>query len=118
MPYIITTRRSAARLQPGQSTCDLRAVATLDEARSYCRSELRRSERGHLSIGRLGLSVAQLPESGGSIGPLPDGTKIDVEATGYATLARAAGFAGLGQHEDADVRPTAAEILDAYNAAQ
>jgi len=72
-PYIITTKPHFYSDPPTEH-----AVATLDEARSYCRAEVRRTAKGHLSVGRLGLAIARMPETGGTIGPLPDGTVIEV----------------------------------------
>lgn len=47
-------------------TITRRAVATLDEVEAYLDS-------------RLGYEVPAFPEYGGQIGPLPDGTMIEVE---------------------------------------
>ena len=68
MPYIITTKqqRPVALVtgdSPAYDVISRRAVATLEEI---------------YSAGILGRGVV-LPESGGTVGPLPDGTLIDVE---------------------------------------
>lgn len=55
--------------------CISRAVATLEEARKA----LRHSFPDFPSYFRAQSSIEELPESGGTIGPLPDGTVIEVK---------------------------------------
>ena len=58
------------------------------------------------------LDIERLPGAGGTIGPLPDGTVIEVERIGWDDLSRALGWnPDLALHRKA-------EIIDAYNAAQ
>lgn len=78
MPYVITTRTEGR--QPGRefdARYSRRAVATLDEVKRYAHSaasELGYSKPEHHD------AIEALPESGGTVGPLPDGTTIEVEA--------------------------------------
>lgn len=73
-PYIVTTKQPSLALQDEPLIeRSRRAVATLDEAMDYlCELVL-----------FAGDPDAALPvdESGGTVGPLPDGTVIEVEAT-------------------------------------
>jgi hypothetical protein len=55
--------------------------------------------------------VTALPESGGTIGPLPDGTVIEVERVSWLSLLKAA----FPDHDHGDVYGED-EIIDAYNA--
>ena len=94
MPYIITTIRPdtdygdvpedadpdviAAMIEAKDSR---RAVATLEEAREAVSDAL--YENGaEPDSWRLAEQFDTMPESGGTIGPLPDGTMIEVERAG------------------------------------
>jgi len=128
MPYIIETRNAALEVA-AQRACDLRisnahdlcterdsavsrtAVATLDEARAYLTD-------GTYIFDGPGLSdhlaaLRELPESGGTIGPLPDGTVIEVRPIEWneivATTGRALTFAS------AYTALERAEILSEFN---
>jgi hypothetical protein len=64
-----------------------------------------------------------LPESGGTVGPLPNGTVIEVEQVGWSELARLAGRTRYTVPPDEPVpdglgRRGWQVILDAYNARQ
>lgn len=120
MPYVITTK---ARKSPDPvvhlQVISRYAVATLDEAH----------EAATLAVGVRRIiadpggdheaacpawdepaSVAlALPASGGTVGPLSDGTTIKVD---YGTWDDLVGPAGWGTHT------TEAAVVDAYNAAQ
>ena len=91
MPYIITTTTKPAGSPPGSKLVRIsrRAVATLDEARAVAEQ------------------INELPASGGTIGPLPDGTIIEVRRVGIATLAS---IVPAGS--------SISNVVDAYNAAQ
>jgi hypothetical protein len=82
MPYIITTRQVAKppneRLAVSTLIHSRRAVATLEEARE--RAYIEMAERGH-AIDNVVPPI--IDESGGTIGPLPDGTVIEVERVKY-----------------------------------
>jgi hypothetical protein len=125
-PYIVTTkRRLAGRVnvptadagpQPfgGERyrVLSRRAVATLDEARMHTWRTV--------SL-QAAYAVSALPESGGTVGPLPDGTVIEVEATTWQALAEYGGLLSDGGLIYAAERgsPDAQQrILDAYNARQ
>jgi hypothetical protein len=122
MPYIIkqciTTYAPSASGQPGatqrRTSTKRHAVATLDEAREAVASEY----RIEFPDGRTARDL--ITEQGGTVGPLPDGTTIEVEPTTYVNLANAAAMPaarrayvtspGYGSGE-----PYAAEIITAYN---
>lgn len=84
MPYIITI-----------STVSRRTVATLEEARRGCVDYISANKREPHRPWRAFYPMAEtVSESGGTIGPLPDGTTIDVEpitvdALAYETAADA-----------------------------
>lgn len=129
MPYVITTTDTrlhaddpTAEFQPGAKPVQTRrAVATLGEAQdTTCQMVLAAHAATGQSFNRQweGWAATELyvDESGGTVGPLPDGTVIKVEPTvnefgrpdvrGYLR----------GWHFPASMDD--AEILDAYNAAQ
>lgn len=115
MPYMITTYRHAWR-NSHTCTCPRRAVATLEEAQVVAAQGVRRvrDEDGTRdfwnAVYPLIGQAETLPESGGKVGPLPDGTVIEVVRVEWRTLA-----------EDAEIAwrlpalPTV-EIIDAFNA--
>lgn len=73
--YIITTTLPDP---DGRFNADVyhRAVATLDEARRWVTRGV--SESGRMAGSPDYAAAANLPESGGTIGPLPDGAIIEV----------------------------------------
>ena len=103
MLYVITTKR------PGRYDYDpppirvesRRAVATLEEAR---RMAWRTAEFGTWSSDAV---TETLPESGGTVGPLPDGTVIEVEPASWDDLVGPGGW---------NASTSEAEVVDAYNA--
>ena len=126
MPYVITTTQTifdwpsesveARRvknetLRRGYTTRV--AVATLDEARDYVATSIESSPAWigttHPFNGLDGLvsAAGRLPESGGTIGPLPDGTIIEVSRVGLRELADQSGIASDVYGRD---------ILAAFNA--
>jgi hypothetical protein len=114
MPYIVTTTPSksyAGRARNVDAFPTRRAVATLDEARR-CAIRAVGDERG-LDWQRHRNAATWLPEHGGTVGPLPDGTVVMVEPISYDDLA---------YHVPDLVRTTGfdqyAQLIDAYNAAQ
>ncbi len=121
MPYIITTIDGYGIKRYGIDVARhvasaRRAVATLDEARE--RVAIQASDRDGWN--REGL---ELPAIGGTVGPLPDGTVIEVEQVDWIDFERlareAAGTTGdLPPIETFDNDRYRAEIIDAYNAAQ
>jgi hypothetical protein len=85
MPYIVTTKQRVPNWD-GVGDAPLmrgfrRAVATLEEARQSCVRALyaANAPQGDVSGPRLWTAAYELPESGGTVGPLPDGTVIEVE---------------------------------------
>lgn len=114
MPYIICVN------QPGcLPEADPTAVATIEEAREAATQECTVSEArfpGTAESGGWGDpkvwtpfedAARELPESGGTIGPLPDGYVIDVRQVSLDELAGLAGCTNGAWSEGA--------ILDAYN---
>jgi hypothetical protein len=77
MPYIVITKRldSSTGWNDSGLRVSGRAVATLEEARR----EAGRACLGSTSLDLRNVEQARtLPESGGTVGPLPDGTVIEV----------------------------------------
>lgn len=116
MPYIITTTetRGVVTQRPMQATLRRHAAATLDEAQRRIDNH---REQDALNARPWPADVdSELPASGATVGPLPDGTVIEVEpmvnefgrpdVRGYLR----------GWHFPASMDD--AEILDAYNAEQ
>lgn len=101
MAYTITTwhNEDAAPMPVIPRPKDTRrAVATVDEAQEYVDQIDYRYE---------------VPESGGTIGPLPDGTVIEVEAVKWDALAGETGTPLTAMDGGGTER-----IIDAYNEAQ
>lgn len=121
MPYIITTTTPTystsvrgTRQHGAQQT--RRAVATLEEARDYV-GELFNGPwwTGDVDLGQKCYDAGHaLPEQGGMVGPLPEGTLIEVEPVATNWLIGCCDDLGVELGEDA----TTAEIIAAYNAAQ
>lgn len=110
MPYIVT---------PGVQTTDAgtnyesTAVETIEEARDKAGGIAQAQWTASEGIGWLPSHLARrarcLPESGGTIGPLPDGCIIDVQPITYDELA------GL-VFDRKDYAPMfESDIIDAYN---
>jgi hypothetical protein len=122
MPYIITTTIPGCGSPCGgepecERVIDTRfAVATLEEAREHCFDLIGQTlttEAEHQAGAVCATDAYEITEHGGSIGPLPDGTMIEVAPTTWAELVNAPGFrlGVLSEHRRA-------RIIDAYNAAQ
>lgn len=86
MPYLITTDAADPRATwvgypDNARTITSRAVATLDRARTLAARPLKLGEPGHPNhrdAHRHVIEAQNLPEQGGTVGPLPDGTTITV----------------------------------------
>ncbi len=130
MPYIITTTTPEhhetltvqgrnAEAQVGATifeTVTRHAVATLDEAQEAAANELydHAINPGRTSQQAFYDGVADLPEAGGTVGPLPDGTVIEVERVGWSRMIeeiQKTDPAFMGHHDER-------VFIDAYNAAQ
>lgn len=125
MPYIITTGPGgrfgypADRPHPGDELATQHAVATLDEARDFIATGIDPNDsdsRDHYA------DVRALDENGGTIGPLPDGTVIEVKRVGWFDLADLTDVPKAPRSTNAGdivMRPaphvTDAQILDAFN---
>lgn len=90
MPYTICVNR------PGYlPESDPTAVATLDEAKAIIDSERDRYYGDHgtdASEHTIIVQTQNLPITGGTIGPLPDGYIIDVQRLDWIDLARLCGM--------------------------
>lgn len=106
-PYIVTTkaRENLPPLAPSWRV-SRHAVATLEEAKAEAASIVEQREHDDDQF----FATALLPESGGTVGPLPDRTVIEVEQTTYVALADVVGDEVYGL--------TSRQLLDAYNAQQ
>ena len=116
MPYVITTKRRGS-YGPQYSAAEAdavshRAVTTLEEAKraAYDVLDTQRDTMGPEKYGKLRCVIFDWSGSGGTVGPLPDGTVIEVEAVTWQDL----GWVGTTT-PDAGI---AAPLLDAYNARQ
>lgn len=131
MPYIITVKRRVDApdlYRPEEvperialSTMSRRAVATLGEARKRCHDAVLNSELpNHAAMDPahdLFYDAAlALPEQGGPLGPLPDGTVIEVEEVEWTELIGPYGPGNEWPHPDDD--HTQKRICDDWNTAQ
>lgn len=110
MPYVITTKRplmDPPLRSDGFEIVSRRAVVTLEEARTYVTEIGLRPALLAEDYDDLRQQFAGVRDSGGTVGPLPDGTLIEVEHWRWAALTDAA--------EMPDVASDA-EIIAAYNA--
>lgn len=111
-PYIITTSEpfdAAKHSHRPAFTCH--AVATLEKAQSVVNDYL---------AAKYSMLAPSLDEGGSTIGPLPDGTVIEVKSALILDLAAAAGyqiFSYAWQRPEFD-QPSDQQIIDAFNAAQ
>src|SRR6185295_18290227 len=90
MPYVITTwhNEDAAPMPVIPKPKDTRtAIATLDEAReaAYYEVDATSPEQPSLVCDEAE-QARNLPDSGGTIGPLPDGTVIEVRPVSWADI--------------------------------
>lgn len=135
-PYIITVRdRYPAYVDssaPFGRLHSRRAVASLDAAQQAARDELYaripRAERTETSLGYdreaywftvLRGEANDLTEQGGRIGPLPDGTVIEVLQRGWGWLAAQTGHSSAQTSYVNSTRLSESErqfLLDTYNA--
>lgn len=108
MAYIITS---------GQKR---HAVATLDEARKAIESEAISGSSTNFYSGRypeIMRSIEALDTSGGTVGPLPDGTIIEVEPIGEGELESVCGI-DIDELPDVRTPEGLAEIVAAFNEVQ
>jgi hypothetical protein len=118
MPFIITTKPNAC--PEGMKDCrcvghTFRAVATIEEARDYLQPIVRAPSSPSIRS-ELVSSVHTMPETGGFVGRLPDGTTIEVRPVTYNELRVGAGLVGVELYGLRDERRD--QILDAYNTRQ
>lgn len=117
-PYVITAKRP--HYDPpdyGPFQTKRRAVATLADVKrdvlDVINADAERSPEAWNAAYDVKNATFALPASGGTIGPLPDGTVINVEPTTWSNLIHA-----LISDGDITTRWTRPEILAAYNAKQ
>lgn len=113
-PYIVTTSEPFdAAVHCTRPAFTRRAVATLDEAREVIRQIAWDRPPGQTPTPDDAMAIHALPESGGTVGPLPDGTVIEVEAATYDDLlVGTPGFLNAGMLPARERRP---RIIEAYN---
>lgn len=143
MPYIVTVKRARPTRCPfcggpvsasddyycaelcgwDGERASRRAVATLDEAQNIAQEAIDNgppisSKREWDAWDALYDNVVVLEEPGGTIGPLPDGTLIEVERVDWVDLSRSSAIGE--QFVDTRRSPTdiGKDIIAAYNAAQ
>lgn len=119
MPYVITTLWSNSPAEAGHDVTR-HAVATLEEARELTAGIVHGFE---IALGRtLGDAYATAltrSEQGGTVGPLPDGTLIEVERTTYVYLADEGGWVWPADDTDYSSPARHADaVLAAFNAKQ
>jgi hypothetical protein len=114
-PYIVTTKRRGYMglgLVRSPRVVSRRAVATLEEANEAVH-RIVHDLPGKWQITTLA-KCTPLPDSGGTVGPLPDGTVIEVEQISWDDLRDQ-----CPEHlPRAEGQTRQAAILDAYNARQ
>jgi hypothetical protein len=113
VPYIITTTFAWKSSTARHTMTDSRvAVATLDEAHQAAQDAIDAAGpiRSRDTFRTLCWRAAHIPQAGGSVGPLPDGTTIEVEPTYYLTIAENLGLPSCPSNT--------ADLLAAFNAAQ
>ena len=112
MPYIITTTADDPHVgTPAMErvTVTRIAVATLDEARDVVTGIVEEREPfSHKVQETAGSNLSAMRESGGTVGPLPDGTVIEVRRVNWIDLGVPLGSAMYPVSE--------ADALAAFNA--
>jgi hypothetical protein len=97
MPFIVTTKRPCnCDGDPHIGSISRRAVATLEEARESLTAEVLAAygDRRDVEFRNCNADARCLPGSGGTTGPLPNGTVIEVEALSPLMLSARAGISG------------------------
>lgn len=107
MPYIVKTY-----LPGGQEPDQDHAVATLDNAKDEARSSVVEPDT-FSKHDAIQAAIDVIPDVGDTIGPLSDGTVIEVELATWHDLIDAVG--GFPQIPESASDPLAVEIIDAYN---
>lgn len=121
MPYVITTY--PPHPVTGEPTEGRRtAVATLDEAREQC-ADIIDADGDDIRRDHFHYATNHLPGSGGTIGPLPDGTIIEVKRVdAYELLLRIPGMDVPKRPEEVRARTerpeNVAAIVARFNEAQ
>jgi hypothetical protein len=145
-PYIVTTKRrcdqpACDRSEPcsaersgwcahpnsddgdgNRTPVSRRAVATLKEAEAICDSRIEQ-QRDSFDLPGMADAFEQvedvMEESGGTVGPLPDGTVIEVEPTTWLAIAETVGMTWWSTATTPEAtRRREQAVLDAYNARQ
>lgn len=112
MPFTVTTKRptrvDADDLASAYEdrVVSRRAVATLEDARRHV------SYASCLPSGRHTTNGHEITESGGSVGPLPDGTSIEVKPITWAEIRSALGHSPKAHEPRTPLY--AAALLNAY----
>lgn len=109
MPYVVCINRPGCLPE-----ADPTAVETIDEAREVAQDAVRMSSQDAPDGEGYGSSFEQaytLPETGGVIGPMPDGYVIDVQRVEWSALPM------FDTHRPDVYRSNRAAVIDAYNGA-
>jgi hypothetical protein len=116
MPYIVTTKRQDQHFAEVAEYESRRAVATLEEARqaAWRAHPLFGTTNGYAMMKARDEITLAFPDSGGTVGPLPDGTVIEVKPISWDDLRDE--IPGPLPRAEGQTRQSA--ILDAYNARQ
>jgi hypothetical protein len=120
-PYIVTTKRRkmAVMFPPRMDVVYRRAVATLEEREVTPKLREMLPHEHPARLIAIAAEIARMPESGGTIGPLPDGTVIEVEQTTWWVLWEFTDLdASVLQAAKAGDEKAQQQNLDAYNARQ
>lgn len=116
MPYIITIKAIASPdpiVHP--QVVSRRAVVTIEQARHDAELAMVHAKGdGPMPHRTLILAARTLPEVGGTIGPLPDGTMIEILQISYGSLASACALNAKALDSVGDQ----SQIITAFNEAQ
>lgn len=121
MPYIVAT---TTRIDHALNSVTRIAAATLDEAREAALSAVLAAERSHPDPERVGTyseldqAARDLPEQGGTVGPLPNRTLIEVTPATYETILGQVPIGHPVWFNAAFQPPSNEAILAAFNASQ
>lgn len=119
MPYVVTTGKRFNDTDSGIGGVQVesrRAVATIEDARNAADAILADHSDGAqlMAWAAISAEVPNLPEAGGKVGPLPDGTMVEVEPVALADIWQAI----RPDPPNDSPLPSTDEIIAAYNATQ
>lgn len=111
-PFIVTTRQ----IQPGTTLRENKpimshAAATIEQARQFAEREIEGTPALAVDEVRLLREAGDLTDAGGTVGPLTDGTVIEVRPVEWNALRGLVGLPAIHTMNDG----TDQETLDAFN---